>query len=63
MIRDVRDQLRDVTEAFDEEESTEAEWDKLQDALTNCEELENRIAAAKDASEKSEITEVKENYR
>ena len=60
VIRDVRDQLRDVTEAFDEEESTEAEWDKLQDALTNCEELENRIAAAKDASEKSEITEVKE---
>lgn len=59
-ISDVRNQLHDLTEAFDDEESTEAEWDKLQDALTNCEELENRIAAAKDASEKSEITEVKE---
>ncbi len=42
---------------------TEAEWDIITGCLwNNCEELENRIfcSTAKDASEKSEITEVKE---
>lgn len=43
LITEVEAQLFDIAGAFDENESTEAEWDELKAALDLCKKLENKI--------------------
>lgn len=43
LITEVEAQLLDIAGAFDENESTEAEWDELKAALDLCKKLENKI--------------------
>lgn len=44
LITEVEAQLLDIAGAFDENESTEAEWNELKAALDLCKKLENKIA-------------------
>ena len=44
LITEVEAQLLDVAGAFDENESTETEWNELKAALDLCKKLENKIA-------------------
>lgn len=43
-IAEVEEQLLDIAGAFDENESTDAEWNELKAALDLCKKLENKIA-------------------
>mgnify|MGYP004561055631 CR=1 FL=1 len=43
LINEVEAQLLDIAGAFDENESTEAEWNELKAALDLCKKLENKI--------------------
>ena len=43
LITEVEAQLLDIAGAFDENESTEAEWNELKAALDMCKKLENKI--------------------
>lgn len=42
-VSDVERQILDIAEMFDEDESTEEEWNKLIEASAKCKELEKRI--------------------
>ena len=44
LITEVEAQLLDIAGAFDENESTDAEWNELKAALDVCKKLENKIA-------------------
>ena len=59
-IAKVERQILDIAEAFDDEESTEAEWKQLVDAAANCKTLEERIAAV--AAEIERITAAVNGY-
>ena len=43
LITEVEAQLLEIAEAFDENESTEAEWNELKTALDQCKKLENKV--------------------
>lgn len=48
LITEVEVQLLDIAGAFDENESTEAEWNELKAALDLCKKLENKIIEVSD---------------
>lgn len=52
LITEIEEQLLDIAGAFDENESTEAEWNELKAALDLCKKLENKIT---EASEKLDV--------
>ena len=48
LITEIEAKLLDIAEAFDENESTEAEWNELKAALDLCKKLENKIVEVGD---------------
>ena len=60
VISSVERQILDIAEAFDDGESTEAEWSKLTEAAAKCKELNKRIADV--ADEISRLTDAVNAY-
>lgn len=54
----VERQILDIAETFDEDESTQSEWDRLAAAAAKCKALTGRIAAARAAATAEEIRNV-----
>ena len=59
-ILSVEEQILEIAEAFDDGESTDAEWNKLTTAAAKCKELEKRIADV--ADEINRLTEEANGY-